>query len=379
VNPGLAGGISLTAASCKNTGDDCRPAHHGSSQEFVLYNPNIPSKPMEPSPYELIESYVTTMCLLAAHNLDLFRIVCQKPFTAAELSEATGASDESRLLPLLEYLAGIGVLEARDGVYFSNTLTKEFSDRSRPYPWMLELLAGQYIPAFMRLSDSIIEGKTAYVLAFGQHAWEMRQENPAFGDIFHTWQDKETARLAGLFSREWNWSRYPSILDVAGGLGALAQAVAKNCPGTAVSVFETPGVCRRLTMRSPDSDRITSVISGDMFDAVPSGFDAYVLKSVLHDWPDNRCIDLLKNMKAAMGNNAKLIVIERIHRNVSSGSKGHNESDRLQLALSMRMFAVHGGKERTFGDYLTMFTSADLTLLDDKDLQCGFSIFELSR
>lgn len=319
------------------------------------------------------------MCLIAAHRLDLFSIIARTPMNAGEIAASIEVKDSGRLIPILDYLACIGVLEERGGVYYSNGLTSDFCDQSGPYPWMLELVAGQYVPAFLRLSDSVNVDSTAFELAFGQNAWQMRREHPVLGDLFQTWLDKETSRLAGSISREWEWSRYPAILDVAGGMGALAQAIAERYPCSEVSVFETPEVADQITLDKSGSDRLKAVISGDFFDAIPEGYDAYIMKSILHDWPDKKCTDLLMKIETSMGSNAKLLVIERMYTSPSSGLNGYSEQDRQKLALNLRMLVVHGGKERSFRDYVSLFASAGLKLLNEKSLLCGFHIFELSR
>ena len=41
------------------------------------------------------------------------------------------------------------------------------------------------------------------------------------------------------------------------------------------------------------ADRVR-IAEGSFFDAVPDGGDAYVLKSVIHDWPDDDAVRILR-------------------------------------------------------------------------------------
>src|SRR5262249_59626859 len=54
------------------------------------------------------------------------------------------------------------------------------------------------------------------------------------------------------------------------------------------------------------------VIAGDFFRSVPGGGDAYILKSIIHDWDDERSATILKNCRDAISAAGKLLLIERV-------------------------------------------------------------------
>ena len=53
-------------------------------------------------------------------------------------------------------------------------------------------------------------------------------------------------------------------------------------------------------------------VAGDFFEAVPSGGDVYILKSVIHDWDDPRSLAILRNVRKAMTQTARLLLVERL-------------------------------------------------------------------
>ena len=55
-----------------------------------------------------------------------------------------------------------------------------------------------------------------------------------------------------------------------------------------------------------------SISSGDFFDAVPGGGDLYVLKSIIHDWDDDRAVSILSNCRRAMDPAGTILLIERV-------------------------------------------------------------------
>jgi hypothetical protein len=51
-------------------------------------------------------------------------------------------------------------------------------------------------------------------------------------------------------------------------------------------------------------------VDGSFFESVPSGGDAYVLKHIAHDWDDSNVSPILRNIRAAMSINAKLLIVD---------------------------------------------------------------------
>ena len=56
-----------------------------------------------------------------------------------------------------------------------------------------------------------------------------------------------------------------------------------------------------------------AIVAGSFFESVPTGGDAYVLKSIVHDWEDEEAIAILARLpRARWRRTARLLVIERI-------------------------------------------------------------------
>jgi hypothetical protein len=53
-----------------------------------------------------------------------------------------------------------------------------------------------------------------------------------------------------------------------------------------------------------------SVESGDFFRSVPVSGDAYTLKSILHDWDDERCTTILTRCRDRTRPSGKVLLIE---------------------------------------------------------------------
>jgi hypothetical protein len=107
------------------------------------------------------------------------------------------------------------------------------------------------------------------------------------------------------------------------------------------------------------------VIVGDMFTAVPEGGDLYLMRDILHDWSDDRCVDLLSVCREAMPVGAALMVIERI----PSGS-----DDRQTALMDLYMLSVLTGQERTLDQYSDLLTQAKLRLVSAHRLEAGATV-----
>ena len=118
-------------------------------------------------------------------------------------------------------------------------------------------------------------------------------------------------------------------------------------------------------------DRCT-LVTGSFFDTIPDGADAYLLKSVLHDWDDDQSLKILRNCRRVMAPNAKLFVIERIapqHFCDSPDDQGIARSD-------LNMLVGTGGRERTETQYRELLDAARLRITQLMPLGGPYCVIE---
>jgi hypothetical protein len=96
------------------------------------------------------------------------------------------------------------------------------------------------------------------------------------------------------------------------------------------------------------------VVVGDFFTHVTAGGDLYVLKSVLHNWPDDRAVTILSNCREAMAGGGRVLVAER----VVTEDGGPAEA----ALFDLNMLVVAGGRERTAAEYRELFAAAGLAV-----------------
>jgi hypothetical protein len=111
----------------------------------------------------------------------------------------------------------------------------------------------------------------------------------------------------------------------------------------------------RSYVKSQGLDERCGVVDGDFFEGVPEGADAYVMKSVVHDWPDARNVAILKNCRRAVRANGRVILIERVMPALATDAPD-------TVRLDLHMLAVTGGRERSEAEYQELLEAAGFSL-----------------
>ena len=83
---------------------------------------------------------------------------------------------------------------------------------------------------------------------------------------------------------------------------------------------------------------------------MPDGSDACLLSHVLHNWDDEKCLQILKNCHRAMLPGARLLLVEIV---IPPG----NEFSIGKL-LDLEVFVMGGGQERTASEFQDLLAAA---------------------
>ena len=161
-------------------------------------------------------------------------------------------------------------------------------------------------------------------------------------------------RVAGTY----DFSRYTHVVDVGGGRGSLLEAIVRAHPGVHGTLFDQAHVVADVEIDGVD------VVAGSFFEAVPRGGDAYVLKSIIHDWGDDEAVAILRTCAAALDGGAHVLLIER------------DLADPAASWLDLQMLVMLGGRERTEDEYAELFRAAGLTPAAATPISAGLSVFQ---
>jgi len=162
------------------------------------------------------------------------------------------------------------------------------------------------------LLDCVITGKTGIQLALGAEPFHYLSEHPADAAVFDRAMTDWSRMFAAALADAYGFSRFKTIIDVAGGHGFLLRTILERYPETRGIVFDLPHVIegtRKALGRTGLGDRCQSM-AGDFFESVPAGGHAYILKSIIHDWDDESAIRILRNCRRAICRTGRLLVCE---------------------------------------------------------------------
>ncbi len=159
-----------------------------------------------------------------------------------------------------------------------------------------------------------------------------------------------------LVSRAYDFSDARKLVDVAGGIGGMISAILLENPQLEGILFDAPSViegAKEYLAEKGLSERCET-IAGDFFESVPDGGDIYTMRSIIHDWDDERSLKILNNIRKAIPENGKLLLVESV-------IPGENEPH-FGKFLDLIMLTMTGGRERGEEEYRALLEKADFRL-----------------
>ena len=108
------------------------------------------------------------------------------------------------------------------------------------------------------------------------------------------------------------------IEQVGGGRGRLSFALAEKYPDLTFVVQDRPKIGEHIEYPPHLKDRVSFEVH-NFFTPQPIVAEVYLLGAVLHDWQDNRAIEIIQNLVPAMKDGARIILADNVK--MRSGSQ----------------------------------------------------------
>ncbi len=324
---------------------------------------------------QVIAGFWSARLVYTAAKLGLGDLVKDAPKTAAELAVLTGAHAPA-LYRVLRALASIGWLEEdAEGRFGPTPLTAGIQSG---VPGSLRALATtelgeEHYPAWGDLLFSVKTGKLAFDHVFGMPNWEYWAGHAEHAGIFNQAMSEMTGVVEPAVLAICDFSNFTRVVDVGGGKGTLIASILQAHPHVHGVVIDLPHVIEqgKQHIASHGLNDRCQLVAGSFFDGVPSGGDAYVLKWILHDWDDERCVAILKNCHRAMAPDGRLFVMEAVI--------GARNEPSLHKLMDINMLVMTGGRERTEAEYRSIFEAAGFRLTRVTATPLEIAVLEGSR
>jgi DNA-binding HxlR family transcriptional regulator len=306
---------------------------------------------------DLIQSHRITAVIYVAAKLGIAELLRDGPQTHDELARATGA-DKDALDRLLTALSTLGICSLADEDRYSLTEMGAGLDGDAEYSFkQWAIFEGEMLSKrWNGLLESIMTGKTAAEIQNVANSFDLMARDPENVTKFNAAMTDMTRLVTPDVLRAYDFGAISHLMDVGGGSGELIGAVAKKYPNIRGTVFDLPR-CAEIANHHFDrlgiSDR-AGFLAGDFFQSIASGADAIILKSVIHDWNDERSRIILGNCHQALPKDGTLLLVERL----MPESPGASDDDRAHAMSDLNMLRGPGGRERTEKQYHRLLTES---------------------
>ncbi len=313
-----------------------------------------------------------TQALYVAAKLGIADLLKDKPRSITELAAATD-THEGALYRVMRSLASVGVFAETDPKVFSLTPYAEPLRSDAPSSMRSgAIFMGEewHWRVWSDMLYSVRTGKTAWGHVHGAEVFDYFEANREQAEIFNGAMTDMSAGTAPVVVEAYDFSNFKTIADIAGGHGYLLAQILKATPDLNGILFDMPQVIEgagALLEKEDVANRVEKV-AGSFFESVPSGADAYIMKHIIHDWDDARCVKILSNIHAAMSDGGKVLIVETV---VPEGNAPH-----YSKLLDLEMLVSPGGAERTPEEYRALLAAAGFILTRIVPTKSPFSIIE---
>jgi len=323
----------------------------------------------------LIAGSWTSDALAAAVELNLPDLLASGARTAADLADATQC-EPGALARLLRALVAIDVCVEEAGGAFA--ITPMGARLREDHPQSLHFWsiywAHSMRPLWSHLSESVRTGQSVRKALTGFDGFERQQRDPAAAALFNKTMVELTRLVASDVARSYDFTAVRTVVDIGGGYGELMIDVLRQAPQLKGTLFDLPHAIdgAQRSLAEADLSARCDCVAGDFFECVPPEADLYILKSILHDWPDDRARTILENCRRAMPLGARLLIVERMRPDRAHSCETHRQIARSDLAMLLGL----GSQERSETEFHELLASAGFAVVRVDSVALAFSLIE---
>ncbi|KAL2847559.1 S-adenosyl-L-methionine-dependent methyltransferase [Aspergillus pseudoustus] len=340
---------------------------------------------------ETLSSIVKFPCLAVINRLEIFKRLTSGPLTASELAAQCNA-DRWLIVRLMRAATAWGLVkELGPETYQATTVTYVFAAP----PCAAGLRVGEKIhkildslPAYLEETDyrnpaSASNGIFQYAFGTDQESFDFFAADKEYTKDFNTFMTVQRTR-GQQWTEQFNVASrildgvtidrtVPLVVDVAGGVGqdlTLIKNAFQHATPTAGQLVlqELPHVIDNVPAELHDPD--FEYVKHNFLTPQPvKGARIYALKHILHNWPDERALEILRNLAAALTPGySKLWILDSVVPDTGA--------DKKVVALDIAMLGFHGAQERNREQWDTLLAAAGFKVVDLSVLSDGFGLIE---
>ncbi len=320
---------------------------------------------------DLILAYCRSQGLGAVARLGVPDLLKEGPRSAADLAEAAEC-DAGALGRFLSALAVEGVFARDEQGRFALTAMSEglTTDHPRSVRWLAAAMCDHaHWHPWGQAYDVIREGKSQTSRVLGASPWEYLAGSPEEAGRFGQAMSNMSSQAVAGITEHYDFSEIEHLVDVGGSQGTLLLEILERHPSMRGTVLDLPPVID-VTEKSMADHPLRSrveLVAGSFFESVPAGADAYMLKHILHDWPDAQCLEILRTIRKAIPANGRLLVFDALLV---------PEAPPWAHWLDVHMLVLQDGKERSPEEFGALFAEAGFEMTKAVPIPAPVAIIE---
>lgn len=311
--------------------------------------PLLTLRPPQLSPLEVLSSDMVgawrTQTIRAAAELGVFEIL---PATPKELEGRAGLAPTMGARVLRALLELGLVFRDADGLYHpterGTVLAKAHSHSLAEAAMMW---GREHYAAWMGITGSLRTGESSFEKMHGASVFDWVKDRPGNLESLHAALSSYARHDYRSLPERIDFTVHRTLLDAGGGKGELMFGLLRACPSLRGVVMDRPEVIE--SARAPgDVATRCQFVTGDLFSVWPVRADSVVLARVLHDWPDEEALQILRMARTVIEEHGTLYLVEMV-LDEDSGNGG---------LLDLNMLVMTKGAERTEGQFGLMLEEA---------------------
>jgi hypothetical protein len=323
----------------------------------------------------LVNCAILSQAACVAAEMGIPDLLADGPKSLDELAQATSSHAPS-LRRLLRALATLDLCEECEDDTFAPTSLGTTLCTGGPHSlrsWTI--LCGRHLwPLYTHLLSGVRTGSRTESRISTKQVFERLHHDAEASQVFNGAMAELSRLVAADLMRLHDFSRYRLIVDVGGGHGDLLTSILQANPQAHGLLLDLPhavsGAVERIERRGLQAR--CRALSGDFFQSVAPGGDAYLLKTILHDWDDRDCISVLRNCRKAIKPDGTLIVVERVMPDRMQSCALHRSVARMDLTMMLGF----GGHERSQSEFRALLSEANFDLVRISATAFEFSVLE---
>lgn len=310
---------------------------------------------------ELVFGAACAAAVRAAARLGVADALGENPMTVEDLSAAV-KTQPGPLRRLLRGLSCYGVFaEQAPGVFVHTDLSRLLREDdphslraialwcTEPWTW----------DAWPRLDEAVRSGRDVVQGLYGKEFFHyLNEDAPESADVFNRAMTTSSVQSARDVAESLDLSGSASVADIGGGQGHVVASLLEKYPSMRGTLLDLPRVVEnadaRLRPGGALADRVR-IMGGDCREAVPVRAAAYIIKNIL-EWDDESTARTLRNVRAAGGPGARVVVIENL--------VDDSPSMRFSTAMDLLLLLNVGGAKHTTESMVGRLTAAGLVIDD---------------